>query len=761
MEKKALDPPSVFLAPVGRGHSGLIPPSHFERRQRISVPPPPVAVPPPAPPQPLPVYEPWTVLAEELSQLRKENEDLKKRFVRTAEGQRARSLDRHQPSTPPAESQALEIISHQMQEIRRLELAVADLHQKEEELAKLAQEVQELRHAKTESKRAQERKRLAEEVTARNHQQELVVMAERHKMESETLKSRIQILELELKEGRVKQEQEVTRLSGDLQAANQARESLTEQLSQAQRALESQNSLVQQLRTYIGELVPDNRQLEEQKRERAELQSTVQTLEKERHTLQTSISLLHTRLSSLTNILSLQETELCKKGVPGDAEKTRLLLSRWREKVYSLMVQIKSEEINKNNDNQKIREEISTLENSLDETRQQQVLLSHSLQDRTAELDLERARSKSLQEGLQSAQSLSDSLCSRAEKAEQAGLQVKDMIYRFVQVMSTQEGSLKAAISQLVTLGQRVSFAAKRIDATQGLVAQRLALEKLAQKERPQNIAADPDICRPSYEDLETEVKFLHEERDRLSAELKRSALLIEGKVKETRERLDAELAECQLTTSFVRQSLHESEGRERELREQLNDMETRLQDACESAAQLNEQLQEQKGEYETELQSRVSEVEEKMTQQLSQMEKHMQEARREHTKAVVALRQTERQMQREKARSQEMLRTLEDAARLREEKLSQQLREAERDKNLMSATLRQEGLLAKHQKSRSAALQGPRSEELPRTAPASKKSISAMLVNLRSLSDTLLAEEDEENEEKSSKPSPGPGTED
>ncbi|XP_063287424.1 coiled-coil alpha-helical rod protein 1 isoform X1 [Pelobates fuscus] len=754
MEKKTLDIPPVYSPSMGRGHSGLMPPSHFETPRRFPAPPPSVSIPPPSC-HPT-VYEPWEDLAEQLSQLRKENEELKKRWVR-GESTRARSLDRHQPQ---AESQALEIISQQMQEIRQLELAVSDIHEKEEKLVKLTQEVQELKQALRESKEAEERRRLAEDLATRKHQEELSVMSENHKMESSTLKRQEQMLALELKESHQKQEQEVTCLRRDLQTATQERECLAEQLSRCHLQLESQNALVQQLRTYIGELVPDNRRLEEQKRERAELRNTIQILEKERETLQTSVSLLHTRLSSLTNILSLQETELCKKEIHGDREKTQLLLSRWREKVFSLMVQMKSEDINRTNDREKIREKISLLENSLEESNQQQILLSHSLQDRTAELEMERFHSKSLQAELSATQANSDVLRIRGDKADQVVLQLKAMIDRFVEVMAAQEGLLKMSLSRLVTLGQRVSFAAKRVDATQGLVAQKLALRKLAQERdvKAKDAATESDICRPSYEDLQLEVKFLHDERDRLSLELKRSALLIEGKVKETRERVAAELAEWQHTASNLRQSLREAEQIEHELKEKMKETETRLQETCEIEAQLREQLHGQKTAYETEMQRKVSEAEEKMTQQLAQMEKHLHEARREHTKAVVALRQSERQMQREKARTQETLHTMEEAARLREEQLSRQLREAERDKNLMIATLRQEGLLTTYQKNRSSAIPSIRNEKEqsgtdsqtpgPRPGPSSRESISAMLANLQSLGDTLLTEEEEEDDE-------------
>ncbi|XP_077142065.1 coiled-coil alpha-helical rod protein 1 isoform X2 [Ranitomeya variabilis] len=752
MEKRSLNPPSAFLTSRGPGVTGLIPPSHFETPRQHSAPPP---VPPPPSTEPQVVAE----LTKELAKLKQENELLKRKQEK-GDGARARSLDRHPSEAPPAESKALEIIAHQMKDIQKLEKEVAIAREKEEEMLRMAQEIEALklacREAKEEEERRrqeEERKRQAEKKAEIQKMQELQTLAESHKMESDELAVRASTLESQLQEEREEKTLEVKRLREELQVVNEKRAAAEAELSQSHVKLESQNALVLQLRTYIGELVPDNRQAEEQKRERTELQKTIQLLERERDTLQTSMSLLQTRLSSLTHILSLQETDLCRKADKHlDGQKTQQLLKLWREKVFSLMVQLKSEDINKENDDRKIHDKICALENSLQESNQQLALYSHAMQDRTAEVEMERVRNKCLQDKMTAAQATAASLSGRAEKAEQTVLQLKQMIDSFVQVFYTQENSFRGALQRLVTLGQRVSFATKRVDTIQGLMAQRLALVKLRQEEQPSDTVTDDTICRPSYEDLMAEVSLLNEERDRLSGELKRSALIIEGRVTETREKLEAEIEVTRQTASLLRSSLHETEERERALREQSLDLERRLQEACETTTRLQEQLCDQKEEHEKELQDKVRAVEEKATQQLARMEKHLHEARREHTKAVVTFRQTERQIQREKTRSQETISTLEDAARVREEQLTRQLREAERDKNLMMATLRQEGLFASYQKTRSSAIQSidignekvQRREEDARSSctPAVKASISCMLANLQSLGATVLADD-------------------
>lgn len=50
---------------------------------------------------------------------------------------------------------------------------------------------------------------------------------------------------------------------------------------------------------------------------------------------------------------------LCK-GTHIDGQKTQMLLKRWREKVFSLMVQLKSEEMNKESDERKMQQRVSS-----------------------------------------------------------------------------------------------------------------------------------------------------------------------------------------------------------------------------------------------------------------------------------------------------------------------------------------------------------------------------------------------------------------
>ncbi|XP_021475509.2 coiled-coil alpha-helical rod protein 1 isoform X1 [Oncorhynchus mykiss] len=116
-----------------------------------------------------------------------------------------------------------------------------------------------------------------------------------------------------------------------------------------------------------------------------------QKLNKEKEALQVTTEFLTVRLNSVNDILALQEEKrvektrsdpLLKAGPKG----TRVL-RRWREKVFMLLVELHSKDIELRGEKDNCT--ISSLEQEVKEKYQSSVF-QHSLQDRTAALDLER-----------------------------------------------------------------------------------------------------------------------------------------------------------------------------------------------------------------------------------------------------------------------------------------------------------------------------------------------------------------------------------
>ena len=72
------------------------------------------------------------------------------------------------------------------------------------------------------------------------------------------------------------------------------------------------------------------------------------SLLQENESLRSTVELLNIRLSSLNEIISIQETELLKfqtKFSKGVSDHDNDVLTKWREKLFALLVQLKSQEI--------------------------------------------------------------------------------------------------------------------------------------------------------------------------------------------------------------------------------------------------------------------------------------------------------------------------------------------------------------------------------------------------------------------------------
>ncbi|KAJ7317300.1 hypothetical protein JRQ81_003462 [Phrynocephalus forsythii] len=644
-----------------------------------------------------------------------------------------------------------EALREQLEELRRRSLLEADSLKEEIKMTKemhareigLARgELQKvLEDAEATRKRQEERAQEGLRATVREHQAELSRLSEVHAGEVASLKQQIFELRQDLDVERKKAVQ-----------LREERDALQNQLSVAEAELASQNALVLQMKTYVGE--QESRQPSS---EQEQLRTRIQSLEDERDALKITAELLQVRLASLSDILTLQETELSKKVQlqdplqPESSQKLQGLLTRWREKVFTLLVQLKSQELGHRDNTKLLGWKVKELEEAVESKDQKVALLLHSLEDKTAEVNMEQVRNKTLQAEALRASEAAQNLQRRAEAVENALRGLGEFATRASQQFLEQEEVWKAAFSRLAGLGNRISFAAKRVDTIHGLVCQKMALARLHQEEKVCASRSEQERVQPLYEDLQAELQRLHEERDQLSLELKRGAQLIEKKVAEARERVEADLQEMKERSRSLQEALEAKGLLEEDLRRQQEDTERQLEAARqdlqrseEVADGLRQELRHLREEYERALQEKVAAIETQLHKDLSEMEKCLNDARREHTKAVVALRQAERQAARDKARSEELAKLQESATQQEIARLERRAQELEKDKNLLMATLRQEGLLAQHKKNRRAAIQGLAEPTGKSEAkPASKESLFAVLDDLQVLGAAILDEED------------------
>ncbi|XP_029098402.1 coiled-coil alpha-helical rod protein 1 isoform X1 [Monodon monoceros] len=554
-----------------------------------------------------------------------------------------------------------------------------------------------------------------------------------------------------------------TRRSGEaeeLAAAQREAELLRKQLSKTQEDLEAQVTLVENLRRYVGEQVPPEVHSQMWESERQELLETVQHLREDRAGLRTTTELLRVRVQSLTHVLCMQEEELARRVQPSDClepeftKKCQSLLKRWREKVFALMVQLKAQELEHRDCVEQLKGQVAELQEGVKTQCQEQAILQRSLQDKAAEVEVERMGAKALQTELSRTQEARRREQQQTATAEEQLKLVANAVSSFETWLQGTVVEVKRAAARLPGLSSRVSYAVRKVHTIRGLMARKLALAQLRQESCPRP---------PPATDMSLELEQLREERNRLDAELQLSAHIIQQEVGRAREQGEAERQKLSEVAQQLERELQHTQESLASLGLQLEAARQGQQESTAEAASLRQELTQQQEVYGQALQEKVAEVETRLREQLSESERRLNEARREHTKAVVSLRQIQRKATREKERNQE-LRRLQDEARKEEgQRLTQRLKELERDKNLMLATLQQEGLLSRYKQQRLLAVfPSPSDKGLPvesslrpseSSAPAPpaaalctkesiKGSLSVLLDDLQGLSEAISKEE-------------------
>ncbi|XP_066110284.1 coiled-coil alpha-helical rod protein 1 isoform X2 [Saccopteryx bilineata] len=688
-------------------------------------------------------------------------------------GRRGRSVELQGAQ---ALSQQAELISRQLQELRRLEEEVRALRetslQQKMQLETQAMELEALARAEKAGQAEAEglraalagaevvRKNLEEaaqrelEDVQRLHQEQLSSLTRAHQEALSSLTSKAEGLEQALSSLEARRDREAQELA----AAQKEAELLRDQLGKAQQDLEVQVTLVKNLRSYVGEHISPEVRSQTWESQRQELLETVQHLQEDQDGQRRTAELLQVRVQSLTHILSMQEQELGRKLPPSESREPELpgkgqsLLTRWREKVFSLMVQLKAQELEHGACVQQLKGQVAELQERAAAQSQEQAILQRSLEDRTAQVEVERIGAKALQVEL-----------SRAQEAWRRGQQQTVEIQQQLKLVASAVGSFQTwlqntvagveqAAAQLPSLSSRVSYAVRKVHTIQGLMARKLALAQLRQESCPP----------PPPAEVSLELEQLREERNRLDAELQLSAHLIQQEVGRAREQGEAERQQLSEVAQQLEQELQRTQESLASVGLQLEAARQGQQESTEEAASLRQELTQQQESYGQALQEKVAEVESRLREQLLETERRLNEARREHAKAVVSLRQIQRKAVREKERNQELRRLQEEARKEEGLRLAQRLQELERDKNLMLATLQQEGLLSRYKQQRLLAVlpplgkgssvqpgpgpAGPAAPGPPAAALSPRKSVkgslSVLLDDLHGLSEAISKEE-------------------
>ncbi|XP_050644332.1 coiled-coil alpha-helical rod protein 1 isoform X4 [Macaca thibetana thibetana] len=743
------------------GSTGLIPPSHFQARPLSTLP-------RMAPTwlSDIPLVQPpgHQDVSERRLDTQRPQVTMWKQDVssdRQEPGRRGRSWELEGSQ---ALSQQAEVIARQLQELRRLEEEVRLLRetslQQKMRLEAQAMELEALAQAEKAGRAEAEglraalagaevvRKNLEEgsqrelEEVQRLHQEQLSSLTQAHQEALSSLTSKAEGLEQSLSSLE-------TRRAGEAQELAEAQreaELLRKQLSKTQEDLEAQVTLVENLRKYVGEQVPPEVHSQTWELERQKFLENMQHLQEDRDGLHATVELLQVRVQSLTHILALQEEELTRKVQPSDSlepeftRKCQSLLNRWREKVFALMVQLKAQELEHSDSVKQLKGQVTSLQEQVTAQSQEQAILQRSLQDKAAEVEVERMGSRGLQLELSRAQEARRRWQQQTTSAEEQLRLVVNAVSSSQIWLESTMAKVEEAAARLPSLNNRLSYAVRKVHTIRGLTARKLALAQLRQESCP---------LPPPVTDVSLELQQLREERNRLDAELQLSARLIQQEVGRAREQGEAERQQLSKVAQQLEQELQQTQESLASLGLQLEVARQGQQESTEEAASLRQELTQQQDLYRQALQEKVAEVETRLREQLSDTERRLNEARREHAKAVVSLRQIQRRAAQEKERSQELRRLQEEARKEEGQRLARRLQELERDKNLMLQRLL--AVLPSLLDKKKSVVSSPRPPECSASVPVAaavptresiKGSLSVLLDDLQGLSEAISKEE-------------------
>ncbi|KAK9536345.1 hypothetical protein VZT92_006133 [Zoarces viviparus] len=538
---------------------------------------------------------------------------------------------------------------------------------------------------------------------------------------------------------------EVLQLKSTLVEVSAERDGLKEHLSQMGQAFETQSATLHSLRNYIGQLAPE-------KGEKEQLNEAVQRLNREKAALQTTAELLTVRFNSVSEILALQEEKIVKKASTDPLVRTESeglqVLRLWRDKVFKLCVQLRSKDIELRGEKDEVLSKVKLLEQQLQQEQHRASVLQHGLDDRIAELDLERVGKETLKQDLAQTQREKSQLTSHSEREEAERKVLTEAVRRFSLAFESKVAEMDAAQARLNTFTQRLTFAKRRVETIQGLTMRRVALQKAKQASIQTEETAD------SITNLQTELSAVCKERDELTHELKRTPELIQKALADLKEQYEGKLRRQQQEQSRV-EVRQASAGRE-EAERSLQQIRAQLEESEVNQEKLRSELLSQQEHSERALQGRVSEIEDCCAEKLREMELQVNTAKRAHTKAVMTLRQFEREAARKRDR---MTGTQQHTKR---EVQNTQLKETAKDTQPLLATVTAErGLTSEYTRAHAAAREHRKrpSERSHFGVPADGRLLS-VLEELHFLSAAVVnSSEDSAEEEEGQNDSVGPST--
>lgn len=527
--------------------------------------------------------------------------------------------------------------------------------------------------------------------------------------------------------------EEVTSLRAQVQEVISERDDLRNQLSALNNSLLEQSECVQKLRRYIGSNITE--------RNEEDLKQQIQHLEKEKEALSLSVQLLNVRVKSANDILAIQEKELGEQAQSDplySGSKAVQMLSVWRQKVFMLLVKLQTRDLQLHTEKTHLQNKVSSLQQEVECLQSQNSVLQHHLEDKTAQLELQHVHAQGVQQQLDNALQENAQLKEQNKSKEKSLIDISEMAHRVMSAIDVKAGQMEAVQSSVSQLNQRLAFAAKRLDTVHGLLLRKEALWKTKQATR----SPEPQVSESLIKSLQAEVALLSTERDKLMQELKRTPDLIQASLFELQQQREREVGVLGEALSCSKEELKASESSQVVIQRHCEEQEGTIAELRAEAQRVQQQCDS--------VMHRLSEVESVCAEKLRDMEAQVNTARREHTKAVVALRQVQRQVEREKEQMKEAERERTEHTHMQISHLQKQLKNKDKDRNLLLAVVQEQGLMNEYKRLRRSAIQTTEALKQKHHQSESRNppTPESLLGALQALTAAVMDSSEEEDEE-------------
>ncbi|XP_014672433.1 PREDICTED: coiled-coil alpha-helical rod protein 1-like [Priapulus caudatus] len=226
------------------------------------------------------------------------------------------------------------------------------------------------------------------EIEKEKWQEEVKGLRVRVEEEQRACEEKCREVEARLEESLQTRAQMEERLSSRERELQTEKTTLEDERSELKSQLEEKMAEVVKLKAYIGkgpvDDLPTNEELQEQTEK-------ISRLVGDNERLTTQVGLLEVRLGAITQILTIQEKEMADVAPDVVSPAPGNLLTRWREKVYQLLVQQTSAELVHKKDLHDAECKVREVTKSLTAADSRDQILKHTIERDRAELDMARS----------------------------------------------------------------------------------------------------------------------------------------------------------------------------------------------------------------------------------------------------------------------------------------------------------------------------------------------------------------------------------